>query len=62
MIQATTEGDATFRRRLNMGGERRPDEWVARPIHFHHRTLDPNDLDDAYFDYEDRKASLDLRG
>lgn len=62
MIEAATEGGVIIRRRLNMGGERAPDEWVDRPIRFHHRTLDPNDLDDVYFDYEDRKASIDLCG
>ncbi|MGO2812975.1 MAG: hypothetical protein ACTIBG_16040 [Brevibacterium aurantiacum] len=60
MIRATTEAGAVIRRRLDMGGEREADRWVGQPIRFQHRTLDPENLDDVYFDYEDRKASLDL--
>lgn len=58
LIDAELPGGVTIHRRLNMGGERDPLSWVGKRIQFRHRTLDPADLEDAFFGREERKATL----
>ncbi|MGV9798503.1 hypothetical protein ACWDTP_10635 [Mycobacterium sp. NPDC003449] len=58
LIDAELAHGVTIRRRIDIGGGPDPLGWVEKPVEFRHRTLDPDDLDDAFFGREERRATL----
>ncbi len=58
LIDAELAHGVTIHRRIDIRGDSDPLGWVGKPVRFRHRTLDPDDLDDAFFGREERSASL----
>lgn len=58
LIEAELAHGVTIHRRIDIGGDPDPLGWVGKQVRFRHRTLDPDDLDDAFFGREERKATL----
>ncbi|WP_396911120.1 hypothetical protein [Mycolicibacterium sp.] len=58
LIDAELAHGVTIHRRIDIGGDPEPLRWVGKQVRFRHRTLDPDDLDDAFFGRDERNASL----
>ncbi|CPR96900.1 Uncharacterised protein [Mycobacteroides abscessus subsp. bolletii] len=58
LIDAELAHGVSIHRRIDIGGDPDPLGWVGKPVRFRHRTLDPDDLDDAFVGREERNASL----
>lgn len=58
LIDAAIPGGGTIQRRIDIGGDSDPLRWVGKQVRFRHRTLNPDDLDGAFFGCEEREASL----
>jgi hypothetical protein len=57
-IEAELPDGAILHRTLDMGGWPDPFIWAGRQIHFRHNTVNPDDLEDAVFGPEERRATV----